>query len=130
MTILKKHIVYALLTCYVGTVATGLFMIVSGAEVPGTTVLGIFSAVVVQTAAIIVAFIKSPEYFAEPEAIANLEKKQIEEIKGLQSELAKSLQDRENLISYIGTKIMPDDPNHPLYRWIQEQKRKELQTSE
>jgi hypothetical protein len=121
MTTLKKQIVYALLLCYISTVATGLYIIVGGSEVASPAIVGIFSAIVVQTAAIIVAFIKAPEYFTEPETITKLQKEHAAAVTELQTQLTKSLQDRENMLSWIGTKIMPDDPKHPLYAWIQAQ---------
>jgi hypothetical protein len=123
MISLKKHIVYTLLFCYVCTMAAGLSILVGYSKVSDPTVIGIFTAFVAQTAAIIVAIIKAPEYFAEPEAISKLKKEHIAAISDLQTQLAKSMKDREDMIGFIGTKIMPDDPKHPLYEWIQTQKK-------
>jgi len=120
MISLKKHIVYTLLFCYVCTMAAGLSILVGYSKVSDPTVIGIFTAFVAQTAAIIVAIIKAPEYFAEPEAVAKLQKEHAEAIAALQAQLAESLKDRENMISYIGTKIMPNDPRHPFYTWLEE----------
>ena len=127
MTLLKKHIVYVLLLCYAATVATGLYLVASGIKIEGSTILGIFSAIVAQTAAIIVAFIKAPEYFSEPEAIPKLQKEHADVVAGLNLQLQNSIKDRENMVAYIGTKIMPNDPKHPLYGWLEEQKRDEQQ---
>lgn len=125
MTKLKKQIVYALLLCYMATVATGLYVIMGGSEIASPAIVGIFSAIVVQTAAIIVAFIKAPEYFTEPEAITQLQKEHAKTVDDLQAKLTQSLQERENMIGWIGTKIMPDDPKHPMYACIKSQQKKD-----
>ena len=127
MTALKKHIVYVLLTSYVALTAAGiclLFGVTKGVESTGS-VIGIFATFITQTAAIIVAIVKSKEYFTEPDAIQKLEASHMQTVADLQAQLAASLKDRENFIGYIGTKIMPDDPHHPLYLWLQNQKSEE-----
>ncbi len=75
MTSLKKHIVYVLLASYVALTISGiclLFGVAKGVESTGS-VIGIFATFITQTAAIIVAIVKSQEYFSDPEEIKKLE---------------------------------------------------------
>jgi hypothetical protein len=120
MTSLKKHIVYTLLSCYVLTTLSGICVLVGAFKVSNPAVIGIFAAAIAQTAAIIVAFIKAPEYFKEPEAITKLQEEHFSVVAALQDELARCLKDRENMLTWVGTKIMPDDSAHPLYEWIKQ----------
>lgn len=127
MTALKKHIVYVLLASYVALTTAGiclLFGVAKGVESTGS-VIGIFATFITQTAAIIVAIVKSQEYFTEPDAVKKLEADYMQSVAELQAQLATSLKDRENYLSFICTKIMPDDPNHPFYPWLQQQKNEE-----
>ena len=120
MTSLKKHIVYTLLGCYTLTTISGICVLLGAFKVSDPAVIGIFAAAIAQTAAIIVAFIKAPEYFKEPEAITKLQEEHFEVVAELQGQLEKCLKDRENTIAWVGTKIMPDDSAHPFYEWIKQ----------
>lgn len=129
MTALKKHIVYVLLASYVALTTAGiclLFGVAKGVESTGS-VIGIFATFITQTAAIIVAIVKSKEYFTEPEAVTKLEADYMQSVADLQGQLAKSLKDREDYIAFICTKIMPDDPKHPFYSYLQKWKAEEQQ---
>ncbi|MCU0795519.1 MAG: hypothetical protein MUF31_06235 [Akkermansiaceae bacterium] len=128
MTSLKKHIVYTLLSCYTLTTISGICVLLGVFKVSDPAVIGIFAAAIAQTAAIIVAFIKAPEYFKEPEAIAKLKEEHLKAIAEIQGQLDKCLKDRENTLIWVGTKIMPDDSSHPLYEWIK-QRNVELQNN-
>jgi hypothetical protein len=127
MTALKKHIVYTLLGCYTLTTISGICVLLGAFKVSDPAVIGIFAAAIAQTAAIIVAFIKAPEYFKEPEAVTKLQDEHFKVVAEMQGQLDKCLKDRENMVAFISTKIMPDDPKHPFYGWLQEQKRNEEQ---
>ena len=110
MLTLKKWIGYVLLACYVSTIFAGLSILVGLTKAANPAVIGVFSVIVAQTAAIIVAIIKAPEYFAEPEAIANLQKEHAEAITILQKQVSESQEAHRNFLSYIATKVLPDDP--------------------
>ena len=123
MTSLKKHIVYTLLVCYVLTTIAGLLVLVGLFKVSDPATIGIFAAAIAQTAAIIVAFVKAPEYFKEPDEITKLQEEHLSVVAALQDELAKCQKDRESILMWVGTKIMPDDSAHPLYDWLKERNR-------
>ena len=122
MTSLKKHIVYTFLAIFVLTAIAGLSGVVGWIDIKVEVIRWVFGLLIAQCATVIVAIIKAPEYFSEPEAITKFKEQQLKEIEELQNKLTKSLQDRENMIAYIGTKIMPDDPKHPFYEWLQNRK--------
>ena len=129
MTSLKKHIVYVLLASYVALTISGiclLFGFAKGVESTGS-VIGIFATFITQTAAIIVAIVKSQEYFSDPEEVKKLEADYQQSITNLQSQLQTSLKDRENMIAYVATKILPDDPRQPFNAYLQQTKKQEVE---
>ncbi|MGJ8678300.1 MAG: hypothetical protein ACSHX0_12330 [Akkermansiaceae bacterium] len=120
MTRLKKHIVYTFLAVFVFSAITGLSGLIGLFDIQNEGVRWLFGLLIAQCATVIVAIIKAPEYFTEPEAITKLQEEHFSVVAALQDELARCLKDRESTMSWVGTKIMPDDSAHPLYEWIKQ----------
>lgn len=111
MTSLKKHIVYTFLAIFVLTAVAGLSGVVGWVAVKLEVISWVFGLLIAQCATVIVAIIKAPEYFSEPEAIMKLKEEHLKEIEEFQTKLTKSIQDRENMIAYMASKIWPDKNN-------------------
>ncbi|NLD36299.1 MAG: hypothetical protein GX654_05450 [Desulfatiglans sp.] len=118
MTSLKKHIVYTFLAIFVVTAFVGLSGVIGWVEIKPDTVKWVFALLIAQSATVIVTIIKAPEYFSEPEAIAQAKEEYLTKIEELQKQLTQSIKDRENMVAFFGSKILPDDPRHPLYNLL------------
>lgn len=118
MTRLKHHIVYTFLGVFLFAAATGLSGLIGWSNIESEGLRWLFGLLIAQCVAVIVATIKAPEYFAEPEAILKIKEEHAQVIADMQLKLNESLKDRENMVAWVGTKIMPDDPSHPYYEWI------------
>jgi hypothetical protein len=111
MITLKKHIVYTFLFIFVLTAVAGLSGIVGWVVIKPEVIKWVFGLLLAQCATVIVAIIKAPEYFSDPETITKLRETHLKEIEELQGKLTKSVQDRENMIAYMASKLYPDNSN-------------------
>ena len=93
MTNLKKHIVYTFLAVFVCSAITGLSGLIGWFDIEGEGVRWLFGLLIAQCATVIVAIIKAPEYFTEPEAIIKLKNEQAEAIEEIQVQLQQSIKD-------------------------------------
>ena len=107
MTELKKHIVYTFLVVFVMAAITGLSGLVGWFDIESEGVRWLFGLLIAQCATVIVAIIKAPEYFAEPDAVNQLKEKHLSDVAALQDELAKSSKDRES--TFMWARISADN---------------------
>ena len=121
MTSLKKDIVYTFLAVFVVAAIVGLSGLIGWFDIEKEGVRWLFGLLIAQCATVIVAIIKAPEYFAEPEAIIKLTEEHQKEISELHRQLEQSIKDRENAMLYISSKILPDDPTHPFSQFRNKQ---------